>query len=204
MHPTTKKLGTIAVTSASLLALGVVLAPRISAMLGTSSNGDGPALEGGIVPIGNVMRAEWVQVPGCGCPEVNGGPELAYRMLSAPDAVPVVLAYAWVSPEGFPTTIAATTTTALPTVLESRDVDLGIACAPSYVVYASDRAVTIFDRRTGGILATGPGNDEVAQSPRVEGPIAMRCARAAATAGKLRWTDDEGLPHEVPLPQPPR
>lgn len=204
MLPPTKKLGTIAVTSALLLVFGVVLAPRIFARFGTPPHEGAPVLEGGIVPIGNVMRAEWVQVPGCGCPEVNGGPELAYRMLSAPDAVPIVLAYAWVSPEGFPTTIAATTTTALPTVLESRDVDLGVACAPNYVVYASNRAVTIFDRRTGGILATGPGNDESAESPRVEGPIAMRCARAAATAGKLRWTDDEGLPHEVPLPQPPR
>lgn len=209
---TSQRLGRLATTAAVLIAVAVLFAPKLLGLFGSSRvHGlDDPAippeppLERDTVPVANVVRSEWVQLPGCGCPEVTGGPELAYRMLSAPDVVPIELAYAWLSSDGFPTNLAATPSTALPTILAVRDLELGVSCSPNQVIYASDRAVTLFDRRTGGVVANGPSDGRTTEAPRIEGPLSVRCARATAGGGRLRWTDGDGLPHEVPLPRPPR
>lgn len=199
-----QQMGRIASAALLLVAVGLPFVPRILATVGAARSEAAGFVAQGMVPIGNVVRAEWVQIPGCGCPEVGGGPELAFRMLSAPDAMPLEVSYAWLSPEGFPTTLAATQTTALPATIEARDLELAVSCSPTQVVYASPRAVSVFDRRTGGVSSNGPGDGRASDPPRIEGPLSFRCVRATAASGRLRWTDEDGMPHEVPLPQPAR
>ncbi len=220
-----QQLGKMAVATLVLLLVGLLFVPRIVELIETAGGKPGP-VGGAITPLAvaraqsvesvessvveaetelaassAVVRAEWIALPGCGCPEISGGIELAYRVRSNPDATELEVDYALLSTDGFPTPLAATASTAPPSTLLARDLELGVSCSPTTVTFASHRSVSVFERRGGALLGNGPSRGSASEPERTEGPVSVRCARASVQGGRMRWSDEDGIPHEADLPE---